>query len=183
MQIKSQLRKQLIIQRNALSRQFIEEAGAAAAKNIFLTEEFLSADTVLCYVSVNSELPTHEIFEHCFSIGKKAAAPVCVDGELIFKYIDGFDDLHIGAYSIPEPNEDCPEVSVTSRTLCITPALCYNQNGYRIGYGKGYYDKFFAKNQCVRMGLCCEKFIINFAPDENDRAVDIIVTERKLRRL
>ena len=106
-----------------------------------------------------------------------------MDENLIFRYINDFNDLEPGSFSVPEPKVCCPIAKITDLTVCITPAVCYNKQGFRIGYGKGYYDRFFSENNCVKIGLCYEDFITDFSPDENDVAVDMIVTERKFRRL
>ena len=183
MQIKEEVRKRFLLQRRTFSSEFLEKAGRCVSQAVISLDEFINADTVLCYVSIDSELPTHRIFEHCFKSGKRIAAPVCAGVKLIFRYINSFSDLQKGAFSIPEPSEHCRKAGISENTLCITPAVCYNVSGYRIGYGKGFYDRFFAENKCVRLGVGFEDFITDFSPDENDVKVNIIVTERKVRRL
>lgn len=183
MQIKEEVRKRFLLQRRTLSPEFLEKAGRCVSQTVISLDEFINADTVLCYVSIDSELPTRCIFEHCFKSGKRIAAPVCAGDKLIFRYINSFSDLQKGAFSIPEPSENCRKADISENTLCITPAVCYNVSGYRIGYGKGFYDRFFAENKCVRLGVGFEDFITDFSPDENDVKVNIIVTECKVRRL
>ena len=180
MQIKSELRKNLLSERSVLSPAFCEQAGKAAAKNLFSFPSFLTADLVLCYISVNSELPTREIIEYCFRNGKPVAAPVCTGDDMSFRKITSFDELKTGAFSIPEPDISCSDAVITSDTVCLAPALCYNGKGYRIGYGKGYYDRFFKNFPCKRIGLCYDDFIREFSPDSDDEAVQTIITQKRI---
>ena len=183
MQIKSELRKLLLEKRSSLTDDYRSQAGNSVCENPQLLEQLNAADTVLCYISIGSELPTEGIIAYCLKNGIKTAAPVCTGESMQFRYINGFGDLEPGSFSIPEPKAYCLPAKITPASVCITPALCYNWNGFRIGYGKGYYDRFFSHNKCVKIGLCYEKFIMEFSPDENDVAVDMIVTEHRFRRL
>lgn len=183
MQIKSELRKLLLAKRNSLSKDYRTGAGNAVCENRQLLEQLAAADNVLCYISIGSELPTDGIIDYCLKNGIRIAAPVCQGESVLFRYISGANDLETGTFSVPEPKACCPSAEITPSTVCITPAVCYNENGFRIGYGKGYYDRFFSQNKCVKIGFCYEDFITEFSPDENDVAVDMIVTEHKLRRL
>lgn len=183
MQIKSELRKLLLAERSSLTEDYRSKAGDTVCKNPQLLELLKSADTVLCYISIGSELPTDGIIDFCLKNGIKTAAPVCIGENIQFRYINSSDDLEPGSFSVSEPKAYCLPAKITQSTVCITPALCYNENGFRIGYGKGYYDRFFVQNECIKIGLCYEKFIMKFSPDENDVAVDMIVTEHRFRRL
>ena len=183
MQIKSDLRKLMLSKRNSITDEYRTEAGNTVCENTLLREQLRCADSVLCYISIGSEMPTEGIIAYCLKNGIKTAAPVCTDSDILFRYIADTDDLEFGSFSIPEPKAFCPIADITPATVCITPAVCFNENGFRIGYGKGYYDRFFAKNKCIKIGLCYEELIIDFSPDENDAAVDMIVTEHGFRRL
>lgn len=183
MQIKSDLRKLLLSRRDSLTDEYRSKAGNSVTENIHLLEQLKSADSVLCYISIGSEVPTHGIIGYCLKNGIRVAAPVCTGENMVFRYINGYDDLEPGSFSVPEPRSDCPLAAITPAAVCITPAVCYNEKGFRIGYGKGYYDRFFSKNKCIKIGLCYEELITDFSPDENDVAVDMIVTECRFRRL
>ena len=181
--MKSELRKLLLSKRSSISYDYRSKAGNTVCENPQLLEQLNTADTVLCYISIGSELPTGGIITHCLKKGIKIAAPVCTGENISFKYINSTDDLDPGSFSIPEPKAYCLPVEITPAAVCITPAVCYNEDGFRIGYGKGYYDRFFSRNKCIKIGLCYEAFITEFSPDKNDVAVDMIVTEHRFRRL
>ena len=181
MQIKSELRKALLPERKLISSK-LRDISSEISKRVISLEEVKNADHILCFVSKELEISTADIFKFAFDTGKAAAAPVCVGEDMIFRYIESFDDLEAGSFSVREPKAYCREAVVTAGTVCITPGLCYNTDGFRIGYGKGYYDRFFAKNKCVKIGVCLEDFIRDFAPDTNDIAVDIVVTQSRVIR-
>ena len=183
MQIKSELRKQLLSKRSELTEDYRAKAGNSVCENPLLLEQLNVADMVLCYISIGSELPTEGIIAYCLKHGIRIAAPVCIGENILFRYINSTDDLRTGSFSVPEPKAYCLPAEITPSAVCITPAVCYNESGFRIGYGKGYYDRFFAQNKCVKIGLCYEELITEFSPEENDVAVDMIVTEHRFRRL
>ena len=181
MQIKSDLRKSLLSERKLISSKLPAISGEIS-KRVISLDEVKNAESILCFVGKEFEISTVDIFRYAFEMGKAVAAPVCVGEDMIFRYIESFDDLEPGSFSVKEPKEYCREAAVTDRIVCITPGLCYNMDGSRIGYGKGYYDRFFAKNKCIKIGLCLDEFIRDFAPDTNDIAVDIIVTQSRVIR-
>ena len=181
--MKSELRKLMLSKRNSLTEGYRIKAGNTVCKNQFLVEQLGTADTVLCYISIGTELPTDGIITYCLKNGIKIAAPVCIGENILFRYIYSTGDLELGSFSVPEPKSHCPPAEITPATVCITPAVCYSEKGFRIGYGKGYYDRFFSQNKCIKIGLCYEELITEFSPDKNDVAVDMIVTEHRFRRL
>ena len=65
--------------------------------------------------------------------------------------------------------------------LVITPSIVFDKNGYRLGYGKGYYDKYFATNKNkASIGLSYDKLLQEKVPtDKYDKKVDIIITEEQ----
>lgn len=181
MQVKEELRKQLILLRDEVDCGKSREFSKKISENLFNLKEFKEAEEIFCYFSKKKEISTEDIISKALQENKRVALPVCVGNNMIFRYIRGFDDLEKGSFGVYEPKNRCEQAYSSENTLCITPALCYNAEGYRIGYGKGFYDRFFAHNRCITIGLCYEDFIRAFEPSENDISVDIIVTENKVR--
>lgn len=181
MQIKSELRKQLISLRKEISCEQRLECSRRIAEKIFDLRLYKESDRVFCYYGKENEVSTDEIILNMLNTGKRVALPVCVGNELIFRYINGLEDLEKGSFGVYEPKSGCETALTDKSTLCFTPALCFNEQGYRIGYGKGFYDRYFSKNPCIKIGLCYERFIVDFEPNDNDISVDIIITEGSLR--
>lgn len=139
-------------------------------------------DTILTYVSVNSEISTAEIITRCLEDGKAVAVPKCVGlHEMDFYIIKSLSDLSVGAYGIPEPDpEICEELTDFNNSVCTVPALAFDRRGYRLGYGGGYYDRFLAKYNGVVFGLCYSACISrnNLPCDKYDFRISSVITEK-----
>ena len=144
-------------------------------------DEIKKADTVLCYISLDDEICTDEIVSALLGLGKRVGAPYCVDnnGNMDFYYITDFDDLKIQSFGVREPViEKCKKVTSFDNTIIILPGLCFDSNGNRLGYGKGYYDRFLQIHSLISVGLCYNSLIVKNVPtDTYDKKVDLIVSE------
>ncbi|MED9969511.1 MAG: 5-formyltetrahydrofolate cyclo-ligase [Ruminococcus sp.] len=158
-----------------------------------LTESFLSlneyksCETLFTFVSSPIECDTRKIIERALADGKKAAVPKCVSrfGDMRFYYINSLDDLAGGMYGILEPDESrCKPADSYENALCIVPGLCFDYRHYRVGFGKGYYDRFLEQFSGVSVGICYSKYIECEIPrGAFDRNTDILVTEKFIDRL
>lgn len=180
---KKQLRKAMLQKRKELSE------SETAVKNSAITEKLLSlakvqsAELILPFVSAKGEVGTREFIARCFDVGKTVAVPRCIDGSnMKFCVIHTFDDLEKGMYGIDEPKEYCEVIKAENaeNSVLIVPALCFDTKGYRLGYGKGYYDRFISRYSGFTVGVCYSEFITDDIPiDEYDRCVDIVITEKQ----
>lgn len=144
---------------------------------LFSLSEFINAETVFTYVSFGNEISTYEIIEKCFKLNKKVAVPKCVNNNLVFYYISSFSDLKEGTYNILEPITKI-QANDFENSICITPGIVFDKKGYRIGYGKGYYDRFFKKYTGIKIGLCCKEcFIDDVFHDEFDIPVNYVLCD------
>lgn len=143
-------------------------------------------DTLLVYVSTPIEVDTHEIIEQALLDGKKVAVPRCVDGtrNMEFYFIGSLDDLEPGSFGVLEPIVEKTELMTDfSRGLCIVPAFSYDWSGFRLGYGKGYYDRFLSRFDGNIIGICYSSCVQRSLPHGRfDRPVELLVTEKYLRR-
>jgi 5-formyltetrahydrofolate cyclo-ligase len=155
-----------------------------AIKDLVLnSRQYRNADIILAYWSVDSEVDTHGIITQALSDGKQVALPKCTDkdGNMRFYYISSLSDLAEGMYGIKDPPENCPAEDFTKVSLCLVPALAFDEEGYRLGYGKGYYDRFLGKFKGVAMGLCFSDCLCGNLPrDSYDKKADYIVTNEKI---
>lgn len=133
---------------------------------------------LLTYASVGTEVSTREIIEHALRGGKKVAVPRCVGDTIRFYFINDINELSMCSFGILEPVPDCKPVTSCEQGLCIVPALCYDLDGYRLGYGKGYYDRFLSAYHSAAIGLAYSDCVIQRLPrEEHDRRVGLIVTQ------
>ena len=93
------------------------------------------------------------------------------------------DELTIGSFSVPEPLAEAPLYrNDSSLTVCVIPALAYDGQGYRLGYGKGYYDRFLTDFSGTRIGVGYQMLMLEQVPHNRfDLKADLIVTEKGVR--
>lgn len=182
---KAELRSAALLRRGALDEKYRSYAESKALLHLVSTEEFSCADKILLYFPVKSEADPLPIFEIAKEQDKKIAFPKCNKNDLTMKFFEvcSRNDLIPGAYNIPEPNGDTGELSCDERTLCIVPALLYSRDGHRLGWGKGYYDRFLADFDGITVGFTYDAFVVDELPcTEHDVALDMIITEKGVYR-
>lgn len=147
---------------------------------------YRESEQVLTYVSKEIEVDTIKLIEHTLQINKPIAVPRCVDGsrKMEFYYINSFEDLEKGSFGVLEPIVSrCKKVEDFSYGLCLVPALAFDKKGYRLGYGKGYYDRFLSNFNGETLGLCYSECIFDsFFHGRYDKAVDLLITENDIIR-
>ncbi len=154
--------------------------------NLLRLREYQSCHTLLTYVSTDIEVDTKMLINQALADGKRVAVPRCIvfTRGMEFHYINSLDDLSPGTFSVLEPEPFFPKVTSTENSLLIVPALCIDKRGYRLGYGKGYYDRYMSGFKGASAGVCYSANITErMFHGRFDRAVDIIVSERAIRTL
>ena len=156
------------------------------AERVLNLQQYRACDTLLIYVSTDIEVDTYRIINSALRDGKCVAVPRCVSGtrQMEFYRILSMDELQAGAFGVLEPPAD-PTRLITddNASLCVVPALCYDWRGYRLGYGKGYYDRFLAHFCGDIIGVCYSNCIQRSLPHGRyDRQVSLLVTEKYIRR-
>ncbi len=181
--------KQDIRQRSRARRQELPaeqkaELDRKIASNVRRLHQYRPCTTILIYMSTAIEVDTREIIENAWADGKRVAVPRCIpDTRLMdFHYIESFDDVASGMFGVLEPNETLEKVTDFEGCLMIVPAMQFDINGYRLGYGKGYYDRYMSQFTGVSAGLCyIEELRRHMYHGRYDKPVDIIVTDRCIR--
>lgn len=184
-EVKSDLRSGFKNKRNEMPEHIKLNMDSEIQSRFLTLRQYAKCDTVFTYVSKDLEVDTYAIIRAAWANGKKVAVPRCIeDCKMDFYYIESMEDLEEGAFGVKEPVESrCRKVSDLSRGLCIVPGLSFDAEGYRLGYGKGYYDRFLSKFGGETVGLCYSNCIKWKLPHgKYDRAVDVIVTDRYIRR-
>jgi len=160
-----------------------------ADKSKIITEKLLSldiiasADLVLSYISIGSEVSTESFIDSMLQLGKNIAVPKCSSGGIMhFHTIKSADDLSCGKYNIPEPHKNCPIAKITDKPVCIVPGLAFTSDGKRLGYGGGYYDRFLSAHPHVyTIALCFDDLVTDNLPTEShDVRINAILTEKRM---
>ncbi len=142
------------------------------------------AETVLCYVSTSIEVDTRELINAFLQMGKRVAVPRCEGGksEMNFYYINSLDELSPGSFGVDEPESQQERLCTQTRnSVCIVPAFMFDKYGYRLGYGKGYYDRYLSKYEGFTVGICYGSNLRDkLFNGKYDRAVDLVVTDKEI---
>jgi len=135
----------------------------------------------LIYNSFGSEVKTNELIEYLLNKGNKIYLPK-IQGENMYPVeYNNNTELKKNNFGILEPSG--PFTKINNFT-CIMPLIAIDTQGNRIGYGKGYYDKFLKNKKCLKIGICYDYQIINTTPkDEYDIPLDMIITEKRIINL
>ena len=138
--------------------------------------------SVMLYLNMRSEVETTGLLEGLLNSGKQVSAPV-VDTEqleLVPRQIRNLKtELVRHPYGMLEPNAICPIFPTEHLQLIVVPGIAFDRNGYRLGYGKGFYDRFLTKcSHAVTIGLAYEiQLVEDTFPQEWDMPVQHIFTE------
>lgn len=144
-------------------------------KRTFLhLDEVKNARKICVYLSIHNEVETGDIIDALLTDGKELYAPVVVGDIMIARRFDRISDLKSGAFGIPEPQGET--VQPKDLDLIVVPMLGYNLSLDRIGYGKGYYDRFLPDG-VTTVGLAYHGQRFDFKPDPFDKPLDVIVTD------
>jgi 5-formyltetrahydrofolate cyclo-ligase len=144
------------------------------------SREFKVAKAVALYSPVLNEVFTEQIFREALAQGKLVAYPRVRGDALEFVQVHAASELAPGAFGVLEP-VGTSIVAPASLDLAIVPGVAFDRAGYRLGYGKGFYDRGLHGPQCPvsLAGLCFEQQVINRLPAEaHDVRMDILFTEK-----
>ena len=135
---------------------------------------------ILVYVSFNNEVDTINLIKY-FLKDKLIAVPRIDNDMMNFYYIKSLSELKKGKYNILEPVTNDMVNDFTS-CVSITPGVCFSRDLYRIGYGKGFYDKFYSEHREIyKIGLTYDECIIdNFNIDLYDQKLDLVITPNNM---
>ena len=176
--MKKVLRKKYILNRNNLSKDYRE----SSTNSIFSTLEkcsfFKTYEKIFIFVGFDSEIQTENFIKKWIN-KKQIFVPKIENGKMNLIRLKSWDELAPGHFGVLEPtSSDYYEGKID---LVVTPSIVFDKNGYRLGYGKGYYDRYFTENEYrISVSLCYHKLLQENVPkEEHDKQVDIIITEEK----
>lgn len=150
---------------------------------------FRYAEYVLLYAAKDCEICVDAVAHEAWRLGKKVAFPRCDKATHTMKYhiVDSLDELAVDSYGIKEPSEDAilydPERDLGS-AVCFVPGLLYDRSGFRLGYGKGFYDRYLSAFGGSKIGVVYSDYIMDTVPRGRfDVTVDILLTEKGVKQV
>ncbi len=179
--MKTQIKGPILHKRDLLPKEEIIERSAKIKDRLFNLEKYKKSKTVMYFVSFNNEVDTHEMIRSALK-NKTVIIPKVIHHDIEPSIIIDFDNLMpSGKFNIPEPIE-IMKIAHKNINLVLVPGIAFDREGYRLGYGFGFYDKFLNKTpKAVKIGLAFDFQIVDKVPrEEHDVPVDFIVTEERV---
>jgi len=148
---------------------------AAIIETIRSLDSFRKANSMALYVPVRGEVNLLSLW---MGSEKDVYFPKISPEIIAFHRAESMNDFAPGCYGIPEPT--CRDAcNVCDIDLIVVPGIAFDRRGYRLGYGKGYYDRLIENYPDVKtIGVCFDEFLMEKLPDDPwDRNVDMVVTQ------
>ncbi len=143
--MKDELRREYAAARD----NFKDDARQAADKKIteYFLQTFSGFESYFIYNSFRSEASTRGIIAALLKMDKRVYCPRVTERHM---QCVPYGEMHVGAYGIDEPEGQPYSGKID---VCVTPLLAVDARGYRLGYGGGYYDRYFAQNEILKVGI------------------------------
>lgn len=180
---KKTIRKEIL---EKLYKQTLEEVRVKSEKiknKLFSSNLFNKTHTVMFYVSRKEEVQTHRMIEEALEIGKRVVVPYSVvetNSIIASEISDPKKDLEKGPFNIYQPKKNnIRQVSLEEIDLVIVPGVAFDEKNYRLGRGKGYYDRFLKglSGRGVAIGICFDfQRIIRIPIEPHDVPVSLVIT-------
>ena len=182
---KKKLRKILTKKRSLIKKNSKKEFSLQFFNKLIESINFDEIKYVASFISIRSEISTNQLNEKIIELKKTLSFPVIQKNsqELIFKKFLSNENFKLGKYDIPEPISENKEILPQ---LFFVPCLGFDLNGYRVGYGGGFYDKTFVKFKRLNLKFYTVGFSFDDQkqkeiPRENfDYKLDFVLTEKQL---
>ncbi len=148
--------------------------------NVTKLDGVIRSETVASYVSKDNEVDTHKLIKYFLNDGKKVLVPYIEGKNMFFSEVSCLKDLELGHFNILEPKNKKPS-NIYESDMIIVPGIVFDDDGYRIGYGGGYFDRVLSRFKKSKIGVAYEIQILEEVPrEDHDVPVDIIVTEKRV---
>lgn len=173
---KKELRNRIRARKRAMTTEQIEEKSRRLGELFLKTEAYRNAKTIYGYLPYNQEVRTVPMLEQALRDGKQVAVPKIYGDEMKFIMLPDLSLVETGYSGIPEPIADGPEGN-DPHALVLMPGLAFDEEGHRIGYGGGFYDKFLVREpEHPTLALCYDfQMLPKLETEEFDIPVDKVI--------
>ena len=176
---KAALRKHLLEKRDAISAEFRDISSNKIHQNLKQVDSFINSQNIACYFPIGSEIDTHNIMLGVLEQDKKMLLPKITENNMEFYIVPDLEKLEKGRFDIMEPKDSCKKAG--NIDCILIPTIGISKSGDRLGYGRGYYDKFLSSTNAMKISLTYSKQIVKFVPSEShDIKIDLIITEDEI---
>lgn len=157
-----------------------QEKSELIAQKVINHSIYQKANLIFAYVDAKGEVQTGKIIEHAWSHGKIVAVPKVHGNIMKFYRISSWEDLESGCFGIMEPKQTYEELTeIEENSVVLMPGVAFDRCGNRIGYGRGYYDKYFTNYAKIyKIALAFSIQIVQNIPAELfDVKANCVITE------
>ncbi len=184
-QQKDSLRKKIISLRSGLTGEERERKSSIIQSRLLSVHDVRNALHINVYGAFRNEVSTDSVIDAALGSGKTVSVPVADFStmQMSMSRITGRQMLVPNRYGIPEPKqEDLTPVAIDDIDVVIVPGTVFSETGWRLGYGKGFYDRFLAGYSGMTIGLAYEFQVVHDLPHDprHDRPVHAIITEKRV---
>ncbi len=180
-QRKSETRKMLKSARAKLPETTRMAYANSITEQVLKLDEIRNAETIFIYISFASEVHTHALIKALLDAGKTLAVPRIVNSDYMqAETFSSWEDLVPGELGILNPTDSTP--CDGSFDVAIIPGLGFTLSGHRMGFGRGYYDKWFSQNKVRhKIALAFELQLVDEIPvEDTDVPMEKIITEKRV---
>ncbi len=185
---KEATRREFLARREAMEAREAMAKSAVICRRVAALPAFGKARSLMVYVAVRNEVHPGALIRLALDGGKRVALPATVPEKKLMVPLQVLEypgALKIGAYGIPEPDHGSAVLPPEELECIIVPGVAFDREGYRLGFGQGYYDRFLARlgRNAVTVGLGYEWQVCRSVyPSSHDWPLDYVVTEERVRR-
>ena len=185
METKKEIRSRLKKQRGLLGADECHNMSHEIYKRLIALELDREYDNILLYSAIRNEVNTDEYFTYLINKAKRIYYPRVSGDKMSFYRVRSLDELNCGSFNIKEPDMTKEYTQADGRALMIVPGLAFSDTGYRIGYGKGFYDRYlssFTKRDTVMaigVGYDFQLLSSMTFEDEYDVPLDGVITDKR----
>lgn len=183
---KKELRKDILKKRDNLEKLIKNNMDNSIQKKLFTSDYYKNAKNIFIYISYGSEIDTKSIINRALNEGKKIYVPRTIFKDRVMDAVEikSLDNLSEDRYGILEPSFEEDAIDPDEIDLIIVPGTGFDKDGGRMGYGAGYYDRYFKKitnkSKVVKLALAYDFQILNHVPmEKHDVSMDVIYTEKR----
>ncbi len=183
---KTAIRKEILNKRDALDPAVRASKSLLIQTALFTLPEIVASSCIMFYVSFRSEVQTETMIKHALAIGKTVIVPVTdlKNKRLVLSRLENYDeDLAPGTWGILEPRpEKVRPASYADIDSVIAPGAAFTEDGWRIGYGGGFFDRLLRESKKKAIALAFEMQILDAVPHDPERDVPVnyVITERRV---
>jgi len=179
---KQKLREKFIKLRKQVENK--DEKSRIIFNKLINEDDFVNSKVIALYKSLDSEVNTNELIKYSLYVGKIVVLPRVIGDYLNFYQVDIDDSFIKSSFGVLEPIDRINNLVLDdSIDLVIVPGLCFDLNKNRLGFGKGFYDRFLGNSNIKSIAICFDEQILNneiIPVSKEDVKVKKIITDKRI---